>query len=222
MSDEPRQFRMPSLQKDGIEAYCEAHTSPEPPHLAAVAERTRREVRGAQMMVGQLEGHFLAFLVHMIRPAHVLEIGTFTGYSALAMAAALPPGGRITTLDLDPKHVAIAREHIAASPYADRIEVIQGPAIESLKSLPGPFDLVFIDADKAGYRAYYEDVLPKLSPHGVIAVDNVLWSGRVVDETAEDHDTEAIRSFNDYVAGDERVVCAMLPVRDGVLLVRRK
>lgn len=222
MPDEPRQFRMPSLQKDGIEAYCEAHTSPEPPHLAAVAERTRREVRGAQMMVGQLEGHFLAFLVHMIRPAHVLEIGTFTGYSALAMAAALPPGGRITTLDLDPKHVALAREHIAASPYADRIEVIEGPAIESLTSLPGPFDLVFIDADKAGYRAYYEDVLPKLSPHGVIAVDNVLWSGRVVDETAEDHDTEAIRTFNDYVAGDERVVCAMLPVRDGVLLVRRK
>jgi caffeoyl-CoA O-methyltransferase len=152
----------------------------------------------------------------------VLEIGTFTGYSALAMAAALPPGARITSLDIDPGHVAIAREHIAASPYADRIEVIEGPAIESLRSLPGPFDLVFIDADKGGYRRYYEDVLPKLSPHGAIVVDNVLWSGRVVDPTAEDNDTEAIRAFNDHVAADSRVDCVMLPVRDGVLLIRRR
>jgi caffeoyl-CoA O-methyltransferase len=222
MADESRQSRMPSLQKDGIEEYCEAHTSPEPPYLARVAERTIAEVPGARMMVGQLEGQFLAFLVHLARPAHVLEIGTFTGYSALAMAAALPPGARITSLDIDPGHVAIAREHIAASPYADRIEVIEGPAIESLRSLPGPFDLVFIDADKGGYRRYYEDVLPKLSPHGAIVVDNVLWSGRVVDPTAEDNDTEAIRAFNDHVAADSRVDCVMLPVRDGVLLIRRR
>ena len=217
----PAPKRMPSLQLPGIEAYAEAHTSPEPAHLATLAAETQRLSRDAQMMVGQLEGETLAFLVHMLRPQHVLEIGTFTGYSSLAMAAALPPGGRITTLDIDPVHAEIARRQIAASPFADRIEVRLGPAIETLTSLAGPFDLAFIDADKGGYRDYYEAILPKLSSHGVIAVDNVLWSGQVLGREARDTDTRALQAFNDAVVRDPRVRCVMLPVRDGLTLIRR-
>ncbi len=218
----PDPQRMPSLQLPGIEAYAEAHTSPEPAHLRAVAAETRRLSDSAQMMVGQLEGATLAFLVHMLRARHVLEVGTFTGYSSLAMAASLAPGGRITTLDIDPRHVEIARRHIAASPYADRIEVILGPAIETLGTLPGPFDFAFIDADKGGYRAYYEAILPKLAGGGVIAVDNVLWSGQVLVRNPGDADTRALQEFNDFVVGDARVTCVMLPVRDGLTLIRRR
>lgn len=218
----PDPQRMPSLQLPGIEAYAEAHTSPEPAHLRAVAAETRRLSDNAQMMVGQLEGATLAFLVHMLRARHVLEVGTFTGYSSLAMAAALPPGGRITTLDIDSRHVEIARRHISASPYADRIEVLLGPALETLAALAGPFDFAFIDADKGGYRAYYEAILPKLAEGGVIAVDNVLWSGQVLGANPRDADTRALQALNDFVVGDARVTCVMLPVRDGLTLIRRR
>jgi len=176
------------------------------------------------MMVGTLEGRFLAAVVAILRPALVLEIGTFTGYRALSMAEALPPGGHIVTCDISEEHVAIAREHIAASPYADRIEIRVGPAIETVAALDGPFDLVFIDADKQGYLGYYEAVLPKLAPDGVILADNVLWSGRLVDPPTADEDgsTRALREFNDHVVADERVEVVMLTVRDGVSLIRRR
>jgi caffeoyl-CoA O-methyltransferase len=174
------------------------------------------------MMVGTLEGRLLTALVAMIRPRLVLEIGTFTGYSALSMAEALPPDGRIVTCDISEEHVAIAREHIARTPYADRIEILLGPAQQSVEGLQGPFDLVFIDADKGGYLGYYEAVLPKLAPDGVILVDNVLWSGRVVDPAVDDEDTKAIRAFNDHVAADDRVEVVLLTVRDGVSLIRRR
>jgi caffeoyl-CoA O-methyltransferase len=137
------------------------------------------------------------------------------------MAAGLPPGGQITTCELSPVHAAAARGHIAASPYADRIEVLEGPAIDTLGTLPGPFDFVFIDADKGSYLAYYEAVLPKLAPGGLIAADNTLWGGNVVNESDRSPDTEAIRAFNDAVSADERVVCVQLTVRDGVTLIRR-
>jgi caffeoyl-CoA O-methyltransferase len=207
---------------EALEAYALAHTSPEPAHFAALAEHTRAHTTSPDMMVGTLEGRFLATLVAMLRPRSVLEIGTFTGYSALSMAEALPPDGRIVTCDISEEHVAIAREHIAATPYADRIEIRLGPATETIAGLPGPFDLVFIDADKTGYLDYYEATLPKLSPEGVIVVDNVLWSGRVLDPGETDADTEAIRAFNDRLAADDRVDVVMLTVRDGVSLVRRR
>jgi caffeoyl-CoA O-methyltransferase len=158
----------------------------------------------------------------MLRPTTVLEIGTFTGYSSLSMAEALMPGGRIITCDISEEHVAIAREHVSASPYADRIEFRVGPAIETLESLSGPFDLVFIDADKTGYVDYYEAVLPKLSPHGVILADNVLWSGRVLDPDEDDDNTRAIRAFNDHVVADQRVEVVVLTVRDGLSIIRRR
>jgi len=222
MTDPQRPGRMPTLQAAGIEEYAEAHTTAEPAHLVALARETIDFSPAAQMMVGPLEGRVLEFLVHMLQPEHVLEIGTFTGYSSLAMAAALPRGGHITTLDIDPKHAEMARKHIAASAHADRIEVVLGPALDSLAALPGPFDLVFIDADKGNYTNYYEAALAKLSSRGVIAVDNVLWSGRIIDPTATDADTVAMRDFNAHVAADTRTVCVMLTVRDGLTLIRKR
>ena len=210
-----------------IEEYAVAHSTPEPAHFTALAEETRAGTSAPQMMVGTLEGRFLSFLVTMLRPQLVLEIGTFTGYSALSMAEALPPGGRIVTCDISEDHVAIARRHIDASPHRDQIDIRVGPAIDTLKSLDGPFDLAFIDADKTGYLAYYEAIVPMLAPGGVIAVDNVLWSGRVLDgaggranDNEVDEPTRALREFNDHVVADERVECVMLPLRDGVTLVR--
>jgi len=207
-----------------VEQYAVEHTTPEPEWFATVADNTRARTTAPGMMVGTLEGRFLAAVVAMLRPARVLEIGTFTGYSALSMAEALPPGGHIVTCDISEEHVAIAREHIAASPYADRIEIRVGPAIETVAALDGPFDLVFIDADKQGYLGYYEAVLPKLAPDGVILADNVLWSGRLVDPPTADEDgsTRALREFNDHVVADERVEVVMLTVRDGVSLIRRR
>jgi caffeoyl-CoA O-methyltransferase len=204
-----------------VESYAEAHTSPPPPHLVEVDRDTREKLAFPGMMVGRLEGRFLEMLVFAHRPSRVLEIGTFSGYSSLAMAAGLPPGGKITSCELSPVHAEAARRHIAASPYADRIEVIEGPALETVGSLPGPFDFVFIDADKGSYLSYYEAVLPKLAAGGIIAADNTLWGGNVVKDSDTSPDTVAIRAFNDAVAADERVVCVQLTVRDGVTLIRR-
>jgi predicted O-methyltransferase YrrM len=204
-----------------IDEYCVAHSSPEAPWLAALAAETREVTEDPGMMVGVLEGRFLEFLVFLAQARRVLEIGTFTGYSALSMAAALPHGGRVVTCDIDPETNAVARRAVAASPFADRIELRLGPALETVATLDGPFDLVFVDADKEAYLAYYEAVLPKLAERGVIVVDNVLWSGKVLDPSDDTADTMAIRAFNDAVAADPRVVCVMLTVRDGVTLIRR-
>jgi caffeoyl-CoA O-methyltransferase len=204
-----------------IEAYTEAHSSPPPPLLQALAEETERSLESPQMMVGAVEGRFLQLLVFATSARRVLEIGTFSGYSALSMAAGLGPGGSLVTCEVDPRHAEVARRAVADSPYADRVEIRLGPALETVDTLDGPFDLVFIDADKPNYGAYYEAVLPKLADRGLIVVDNTLWSGRVLDDSDTSDDTVAIRSFNDQVAGDPRVVCVQLPVRDGVTLVAR-
>jgi caffeoyl-CoA O-methyltransferase len=136
------------------------------------------------------------------------------------MAAGLAPGGRITSCEISPVHAEFARRHIAASPHAGAIEVVTGPALETIAGLPGPFDLVFIDADKASYLAYFEAVLPKLAPRGLIAADNTLWSGRVLDPSDTSEDTVGLRRFNDAVAHDPRVVAVQTTVRDGVTLIR--
>jgi predicted O-methyltransferase YrrM len=212
-----------SLVPDAIDAYAEAHTTPPPAFLAELAEETRASLALPQMLTGTIEGRFLETLVFLSRPRLVLELGTYSGYSALAMAAALPPGGRIVTCEISEEHAAFAQRHVDASPYADRIEIRLGPALTTIAELDGPFDVVFIDADKPAYRDYYEAVLPKLGPRGLIAVDNTLWSGRVVDpgDDAEDS-TRALVAFNDHVAADERVVSVMLTIRDGLTLIRRK
>ncbi len=212
---------MPEIVDPAVEAYAEAHTTAPPPHLVAVAERTRRELSAPGMMVGAMEGRLLELLVFATGARHVLEIGTFSGYSAVAMAAGLAPGGRITSLELSPVHAEAARRNIAESPYAERIEVVEGPALESLAAIPGPFDLVFIDADKHSYPAYFAAALAKLAERGLIVADNTLWGGQVLDEADQTEDTRALRAFNDTVATDGRVVCVQLTVRDGVTLVRR-
>ncbi len=214
-------FPLTGIVPEDVEAYAAAHSSAESPLLMALAAETYQATDAPQMMVGRLEGRFLEFLVFLSEARLVVEIGTFTGYSVLSMASALPPDGRIVTCDIDPDTNAIARRYAAASPWGDRIDFRLGPALETLATLDGPFDLVFIDADKTSYQAYYEAVLPKLADRGVIVVDNVLWSGRVLDEADESPDTAAIRAFNHAVAADPRVVCVMLTVRDGVMLIRR-
>jgi predicted O-methyltransferase YrrM len=206
---------------EDIETYAAAHTSPEDPLLAEVAAATRASQEGHGMMVGLLEGRFLETLVWLSGARRVLEIGCFTGYSALSMAAALPPDGTIITCELDPERAAMARRHFDASPWASQIRILEGPALESIAGLDGPFDLIFVDADKANYSNYYEAVLPRLADRGLIVADNVLWSGRVLDEADQSDDTRAIRAFNDMVVNDPRVTCVMATVRDGVLLIRR-
>jgi caffeoyl-CoA O-methyltransferase len=204
-----------------IEHYAEAHSSPPPEHLLALAVETELALDFPQMMVGALEGRFLEMLVFSLAPQRVLEIGTFSGYSALSMAAGLPPGGRIITCDISEKHLEVARRFIEKSPYADRIEIRQGPALDTIATLDGPFDFVFIDADKPNYVNYYEALLPKLSPRGLIAADNTLWSGQVLDASDTSEGTVAIRAFNDHVRDDPRTEQVQLTVRDGVTLIRK-
>jgi caffeoyl-CoA O-methyltransferase len=210
-----------SWERDAIEAYAAAHTTPEDPLLAEVAAETRSTEQSHGMMVGLLEGRFLETIVWLSRARRILELGTFTGYSALSMAAALPPDGRIVTCEVSPERAEVARRHFDASRWADRIEIRVGPALESIAALDGTFDLVFIDADKTNYRNYYEAVLPKLADRGLIMVDNVLWSGKVIDPEDHGEETVAIRAFNDFVRDDPRVICVMTTIRDGVSLIRR-
>ncbi len=203
-----------------LEAYAEEHTTAPPDYLTELARDLRETLDYPGMMVGPLEGRFLEMLTFALGARTVLEIGTFGGYSALAMAAGLAPGGRITTCEISGVHAEFARRHIAASPYADAIDVLVGPAIDTIATLPGPFDLVFIDADKAAYPDYLEAVLPKLAPRGLIAADNTLWSGRILDESDTSEDTLALRAFNAALAIDPRVVVVQTTVRDGVTLIR--
>jgi caffeoyl-CoA O-methyltransferase len=210
-----------TFSSDAILAYVERHTTPSSVELEELERETVRTLEDPGMLSGPVVGRLLEFLVYALEARSVLEIGTFSGYAALTMAGGLPPDGRIVTLELDEAHAELARRSIATSPHADRIEVVLGPALESLEHLPGPFDFVFIDADKQRYLDYYEAVLPKLSERGLIAVDNTLWSGRVADETDKEASTEVMRAFNDRVRSDPRVRCVILSVRDGVTLIRR-
>lgn len=209
------------LVPEPIERYAEAHTTPPPPLLAELAEETRATLELPQMLTGPIEGRFLQQLVFASGARRVLELGTYSGYSSLSMAEGLPEGGRIDTCEVDERHAEMARRYIARSAYADRITVHLGPALETIARLDGEFDLVFLDADKVNYINYYEAVLPRLSERGLIAADNTLWSGRVLDP-GDDEGTQAIVAFNEHVANDERVVCVQLTVRDGVTLIRRR
>jgi len=208
------------LVSEDIEDYAAAHTTPPEALLAELAEETRATLQSPQMLTGTIEGRVLELLVHGLQAERVLELGTYSGYSSLSMAAGLPPDGRIDTCEVEEEHAEVARRYIARSPYADRITVHLGPALDTIAQLEGDFDFVFIDADKVNYLNYYEAVLPRLSPKGLIAADNTLWSGRVIDETDESEDTRAIKEFNDHVRSDPRVTSVMLTVRDGVTLIR--
>ena len=200
-----------------VDAYAEAHTTPSGELFERLAAETREKTTLPQMMVGEVEGRFLEFLVRLMRARRVLELGTFTGYSSLSMARGLPEGGRVISCDVDQETTAIARRYSEEAGLADRIEYRVGLALETIAQLDGTFDLVFIDADKPNYRNYYEAVLPKLSDNGLIVADNALRDGRVL----EDGD-EPMKAFNDHVRSDPRVECVLLTVRDGMLLVMKR
>jgi caffeoyl-CoA O-methyltransferase len=205
-----------------IEGYAADHTTPPEPLLADLADETRRTLQSPQMLTGTIEGRFLEMLVYATGSRRVLELGTYSGYSALSMAAGLPPGGHIDTCEVEQRHAEVARRYIEQSPHADKITVHLGPGLETIEGLEGDFDFVFIDADKPNYVNYYEAVLPRLSERGLIAADNTLWSGRVLDENEGDEGTRAIKAFNEHVKSDPRVTSVMLSVRDGVTLIRPK
>jgi len=204
-----------------VEAYAEEHTTPDGELFERLAVETREKTTAPQMMVGRLEGRFLGVLVSSLRARRVLEVGTFTGYSSISMALALPSGGRVITCDINEETTAIARRYAEEAGVADRIDYRLGPGVETIVQLDGPFDLVFIDADKENYINYYEATLPLLADGGLIVVDNTLWSGRVVDEEDDEETTRAIRALNDHVSADPRVENVLLTVRDGMNLVWR-
>lgn len=205
-----------------VEDYAEAHTSPDGELFERLAAETHEKTELPQMMVGRIEGTFLAFLVRTIGARRVLELGTFTGYSSISMALALPSGGRVITCDVNEETTAIAARYAEEAGVRDRIDFRLGPALETIAALDGPFDLVFIDADKVNYVNYYEGTLPLLADNGLMVLDNTLWSGRVADPGDQDESTNSIRAVNDRVLDDPRVENVLLTVRDGMNLVRRR
>jgi caffeoyl-CoA O-methyltransferase len=205
----------------GLRAYAARHTTVESPVLRAVAASTRAwSDLGEMMMIDAAEGQLLRLLVGLTGARRIVEVGTFSGYSALAMTEALPADGHIDTLELDPDHAAKAAEHIAAAGETDRITMHVGDALDHLGALDGPFDFAFIDADKPGYPAYYEALVPKMRPGGLIVADNVFRHGRVLEDDTGDPSVTGMREFNDRAVSDPRVDVVMLTVRDGVSLIR--
>jgi len=207
---------------EAIENYCTAHSTAPDPLLSEIERYTRAHCAMPQMLTGAHEGRLLTMLVQLSGTRRVLEIGTFTGYSALAMAAGLPAEGAIVTCEIDPEHARIARSFFDRSPHAARIEIRLGPALATLASLPPeePFDLAFLDADKENYPNYYDPILERLRPGGLLVADNVLWSGRVLDPKAASD--RALVAFNEAVQRDPRVENILVPVRDGVMLARKR
>lgn len=199
-----------------IEAYAEQVTSPHEALLEELSVETIRDSVGpAGMLTGPVAGRFLELLVWAMQPKRVLEIGTLTGHSALAMAAALPADGHLDACELDPERAAVAQRYFDRSAHGSKITLHVGPALDTIARLEGEFDFVFLDADKGGYVDYYEAVLPRLSERGLIAADNTLLGGSVLDGEGP------IVRFNEHVAADPRTVQVLLTVRDGITLIRR-
>jgi caffeoyl-CoA O-methyltransferase len=209
-----------SIIPEELQRYVEQHTSPENELLQRVNRDTHATVLRPRMLSGHLQGRLLAMISCMLRPAAILEIGTYTGYSALCMAEGLAEGGKLVTIDINEELEDRVRATFAASPFGHQIDFRIGNALTILTELPGGFDLVFIDADKENYFAYYELVLPKVKPGGIILADNVLWSGKVL-QTKTDKDTRAIVDFNRRIQEDRRVENVLLPVRDGIMMIRK-
>ncbi len=209
---------MTELVRGAAEAYALAHTTPAEGLLDEVASWTQRETSYPDMMSGLAEARLLEVLIVVSGARRVLEIGTFTGYGTLTMAAAVGPQGRVITLEVDEAMAQTARRHFAASPHGDRIELVVGDALQTLPALEGPFDLVYIDARKADYPAYYQAVVGKLAPRGVIVADNLFRAGAVLESGRGDEGTEAMRAFAGYVQEDPRMHNVLLTVGDGLMV----
>ncbi len=215
-----------SFLPDAVERYVSEVMSPVTPVQQRLREETARLPRHS-MQISPDQGRFLAFLVRLIGARRALEVGTFTGYSALSVAAALPDGGKLIACDVSEEWTSVARRYWEAAGLADRIELRLGPAVQTLQSLlsegaAGSFDFAFLDADKESYDAYYEACLKLVRTGGVIAIDNVLWSGAVADPAVTDAETKAIRALNEKVRDDPRVDSTLLSIGDGVMLARKK
>jgi caffeoyl-CoA O-methyltransferase len=220
MSEDPKSFHLPPE----IHAYLVEHGSPPDAVQRELIEETLRLGGVARMQVAPEQGAFMTLLTRLLGVRRAVEVGTFTGYSSLCIARGLPTGGTLIACDVSEEWTSIARRYWEKAGVADKIQLRLGPALETLRALPldEPLDLGFIDADKGGYADYYEAILERLRPGGVILVDNVLWFGNVVNPDADDADTRAIRAFNDKVAADDRVDRVMLAVSDGLTLVRKR
>jgi caffeoyl-CoA O-methyltransferase len=207
-----------------LHAYLVAHGTPPDAVQRELIAETARLGQIAVMQVAPEQGAFLTLIARLIGAREAVEVGTFTGYSALAIARGLAPGGRLLCCDVSAEWTAIARRAWERAGVAERIELRIAPAVETLRALPETprFDLAFIDADKINYATYYEEILKRTRPGGLILVDNVLWSGAVIDAGAQDENTRAIRAFNDQVAADSRVDCVMTPISDGLTLLRKR
>lgn len=205
-----------------IEAYCEAHTTPESEQLYRLNRQTHLETINPRMLAGQLQGHFLSLVSKMMHPRHILEVGTFTGYSALCLAEGLADNGELHTIEANEEYEDRIRTQLALSPIGSSIVLHIGRAQEVIPTLPYVWDLVFIDADKEDYDSFYDIVLPRVRKGGILLVDNVLWNGKVTQETASgDRDTRAIQAFNDRVQADTRVRNLLLPFRDGIMMIEK-
>ena len=206
-----------------LDEYILKHSEPEPDYLYRLWRATNVHTIHGRMASGHLQGRLLKMLVQMIRPHTVLEVGTFSGYSAISMAEGLPDDGRLYTFEINDEMEDFTRPWIEGSPVADKITFIIGDALIEAPKLGIPFDMAFIDGDKRTYRETYEMVMSILKPGGFILADNTLWDGHVVDHAYDhDHQTQGIETFNDYIARDERVEQVILPLRDGLTLIRKK
>lgn len=206
-----------------LNQYVEHHTEPESELLQKVSRDTYVNVMNPRMLSGHLQGRVLSMLTHMIRPKHVLEIGTFTGYSALCLAEGIQEGGSLDTIDINPELEDKVRNFVCESPYKDIIHQHIGNALDIIPTLDKTYDLIFMDADKDNYKSYYELVLEKMSIGGIIIVDNVLWSGKVLkNPDKKDKQTQAILEFNTFVHQDVRVQNVLFPIRDGLMILRKK
>jgi len=206
-----------------IADYVADHTAPADPIQQALIDETASHPR-AGMQISADQGALMALLVRLVDARFVVEIGTFTGYSSLAIARALPQDGRLLCCDISEEYTAIARKYWDLAGVADRVELRIAPALDTLRSLPAGtvIDLAFIDADKTSYQAYYDELLPRVRTNGLILIDNTLWSGAVVRDDAQDPDTVALRALNDRIAADPRVDSYILPISDGLTLVRKR
>lgn len=220
MPDQPKSFHLSKPVHD----YLVAHTEPLDEVQHWLIEETEKLGPIARMQIAPEQGAFMTMLAELSNATFVVEVGTFTGFSALALARGLQPGGRLLCCDISEEWTTIAREAWTRAGVADRIELVLAPALDTLTALPDEehIDLAFIDADKTGYRSYFEALVPRLRRGGVIAVDNVLWGGAIIDPERTDADTEALRAFNDAVLADPRVETAMLPISDGLTLLRKR
>jgi predicted O-methyltransferase YrrM len=214
---------MEFLSED-LQKYCEQHSSNEPEILKKLNRHTHAQVLQPRMLSGHLQGRFLAMISHLVRPKYILEIGTYTGYSALCLAEGMDTNGKLITIDVNPELEDLVNHYIESAGYKNKIQMIIGDAYQIIRTLPQSFDLVFIDADKSSYAKYFDLVIDKLNPGGVILADNVLWSGKVIDNQSlvKDKDTQLIDAFNKKVQLDPRVETVLLPIRDGITLIRKK